>query len=180
MRAASVRPPSVRSPLSARSTILLAICRRVSCCSLPLARILQARSRATSMLARVLVSKLSAIVIAVFPATCFWRGMRSIKLSRLRRPPPFCKKQSLQIRRVSENARSLHCFGSLRARFHVARLLQCDQRLGLKINFGGRVFLLSRHENQRKVTGRKIARASLKIATVAGYAAYTAPPAAQP
>ena len=41
--------------------------RRASCCSLPSARTVQARSKATSMLASVLWSNRSAIVMAVFP-----------------------------------------------------------------------------------------------------------------
>lgn len=66
--AAVVRPPSVRSPLSAVWMILLAMCRRARCFSLPVDRTAQARSSAVSILARVRRSKLSEIMSARFPA----------------------------------------------------------------------------------------------------------------
>ena len=65
-RAAAVRPPSVMSPRSAHLRIFLAICRRTRCCSAPIERPLHARSRATSILASVRESKLSAIMTGFF------------------------------------------------------------------------------------------------------------------
>src|SRR5438876_8679419 len=65
-RAAAVRSPSVMSPRSAHLRIFLAICRRTRCSSAPIERPLHARSRATSILASVRESKLSAIMTGFF------------------------------------------------------------------------------------------------------------------
>ena len=54
------------SPRSAHLRIFLAICRRTRCSSAPIERPLHARSRATSILASVRESKLSAIMTVFF------------------------------------------------------------------------------------------------------------------
>src|SRR6266850_5327154 len=64
--AAAVRPPSVMSPRSAHLRIFLAIRRRTRCSSAPMESPLQARSRATSILASVRESKFSAIMTVLF------------------------------------------------------------------------------------------------------------------
>jgi hypothetical protein len=64
--AAAVSPPSVMSPRSAHLRIFLAIRRRTRCSSAPIERPLHARSRATSILASVRESKLSAIMTVFF------------------------------------------------------------------------------------------------------------------
>src|SRR6478609_5568561 len=65
-RAAAVRPPRVVSPRSAHLRIFLAICRRTRCSSARIESPLHARSRATSILASVRESKLSAIMTVFF------------------------------------------------------------------------------------------------------------------
>ena len=65
-RAAAVRPSSVMSPRSAHLRIFLAIRRRTLCSSAPIETPLHALSRATSILASVRESKLSAIMTVFF------------------------------------------------------------------------------------------------------------------
>lgn len=66
--AAAVSVPKVRFPFSAHFTMRLAMCRRVLYFSLPVATSSQALSRATSMFANVLRSKLSEIITT--PSKC--------------------------------------------------------------------------------------------------------------
>jgi hypothetical protein len=60
--------------------------------------------------------------------------------STFRGPAALGEKQSLQVSRISENARALHRLGSLWTGFHLARLLQRDLRGGIEVQFGTRVF----------------------------------------
>ena len=62
-----------------------------------------------------------------------------------RRSPAFREKYALQICRIPQNARLLHCFISLRAGRHGARLFQGRQSFGFKIALGPWVFVLSGH-----------------------------------
>src|SRR3984957_17989897 len=110
-RPALVRPSSVLSPRSAHSRILLAMWRRAQCSSAPAGRVLQARSRATSILARVRELKLSAIM-RFLPLAAGSRGRTSPALhSRsgfFRGSSALGKKYALQVSRILENAGSFH------------------------------------------------------------------------
>ena len=54
---------------------------------------------------------------------------------RFRGSPPLREKQSLQVRRIPENAGPLHSFRSLRAGLHVARRFQRARRFRIEVDF---------------------------------------------
>jgi len=104
------------------------------------------------MLASVLRSKLSAIIVAGFLRDVFaLRGVRRIKPSIFGGPSALGEKQPLQVRCVSQNSGAFHRFGPLWARLHAPRQLQRGQRLGFKVEFRPQVFLFLSHGNLRCV-----------------------------